>query len=298
VTLAALRVVARQEGLRQPSRMPRPSVGATSAVYPLGRAVLKVPHVGAEAIEAVRVDARVSGVARQAGVRTPKLIAFIEAGGVGDLAVPCALYERVRGRTLARRSASSAAVGAWREVGCDLAKLHTGVVRIGDVAGLRLFRQSPETDPRPWVAELTGRGMLSTRQSRWFERVLDVLAPAALAEVPQCFCHGDVNAANVLVAPVSVGFLGLIDWAGAGWLDPAWDFAGVPLRVVPAMLAAHREVAPMVHDATAEARILWCHLQFALYVLRSQPVVLEEHRRRIDRSVTRARAYLAVTGLV
>lgn len=163
---------------------------------------------------------------------------------------------------------------------------------------MRSFRQSPETDPRPWVAELGDRGMLSTRQSRWFERVLFELAPAALAEVPQCFCHGDVNAANALVGPGSGGFLGLIDWAGAGWLDPAWDFAGVPLRVVPAMLAGHREVAPMAHDATAEERILWCQLQFTLYVLRAQPVVLEEHRRRIDRIVKRAREYLAETGLV
>src|SRR5262249_19074523 len=45
------------------------------------------------------------------------------------------------------------------------------------------------------------------------------------------------------------------------------DFAGVPSRAVPFMLAGHREIAPLDADQTAEARIVWRHLQLALWSL-------------------------------
>ena len=37
------------------------------------------------------------------------------------------------------------------------------------------------------------------------------------------------------------------------------------------MLEGYREVAPLPEDATAEARILWRHLQIALYLLGRPP---------------------------
>jgi aminoglycoside phosphotransferase (APT) family kinase protein len=297
VTLGALRAVAGRHGLRPPAAVPRPWLGATSAVYPLGSAVLKVPHAGPAAVEAVRVDAMVGAAAQAVGVRTPGVLAVVEAGAGDLLPVPYSLHERIRGRPLTRRAGSPAAAGAWREVGRDLARLHAGVPRSGPLAGLRSFAQSPATDPRPWATELEHQGVLTRSEARWLADLLDDLAPAALAAVPPAFCHGDVNAANVLVAPASVRFLALIDWAGAGWLDPAWDFAGVPLRAVPPMLAGHREVAALAHDATAEARIFWCHLQFALHTLRAHPAAPEVHRRRAARLVRRAREFGRATRL-
>jgi hypothetical protein len=41
----------------------------------------------------------------------------------------------------------------------------------------------------------------------------------------------------------------------------------MPLRAVPYALEGHRAVAPLDGDETAEARILWGHLLWALYVL-------------------------------
>ena len=62
-------------------------------------------------------------------------------------------------------------------------------------------------------------------------------------------------------------YAALIDWDAAGWCDPAWDFSGVPPSAALTMLAGHRELAPLVEDETAEARILWSHLQLALFGL-------------------------------
>lgn len=113
--------------------------------------------------------------------------------------------------------------------------------------------------------------MLNQIDAQWLDALIDAIAPPALADLPVVLCHGDVNAANVLVSVGTGRFRALIDWAGAGWLDPAWDFAGVPPDVVPAMLAGHRSVAPLIDDATAEARILWCQIQTRLYPLRAAP---------------------------
>jgi len=49
------------------------------------------------------------------------------------------------------------------------------------------------------------------------------------------------------------------------------DFAGVPLRAVPTMLAGYRELTPLPEDDTAESRILWRHLQISLYLLSRPP---------------------------
>jgi hypothetical protein len=66
-------------------------------------------------------------------------------------------------------------------------------------------------------------------------------------------------------------YLALIDWGACGWGDAAHDFAGIPLRAIPFMLEGYREVAPLPEDDTAEARILWRHLQISLYLLGRPP---------------------------
>ena len=76
---------------------------------------------------------------------------------------------------------------------------------------------------------------------------------------------------NVMVRPDLPTYLALIDWGACGWGDAAHDFAGIPLRAVPFMLEGYREVAPLPEDETAEARILWRHLQISLYLLGRPP---------------------------
>lgn len=291
------RAIAERHGLRGECMLAAPWSGATSCVYPYGDVVIKVPHGDEPSIAAVRTDATVSPVARGLGVRTPRLVAFGETGEV--LAVPYAVYDRVHGEPVPTGLADpSVTAGVWRAVGRDLALVHATAVADDALRGLRVFAQSPDVDPRPWVADLAETGLLDAAQAAWLAGLLDRLAPAALAGERQTLCHGDVNAANVLAASRSGvhGFLALIDWAGAGWLDPAWDFAAVPLRVVPVMLEGHRSAAPLAGDETAEARILWCHLQFALHRLRREPSAATDAE-RARRLLDAARAFARTTGI-
>jgi hygromycin-B 7''-O-kinase len=242
--------------------------GAAGCVYPLGTGiVLKVAHANPDAIACLRTEAVAAPAAHAAGVRTPALLIFDDTREL--LSAPYAVFERVPGVPLGSLALPpEMAANAWHALGQELAKVHAIESATGPLAGLRSFRQSPEVDPRPWVIEFVESGRCATDAADWLIECLDRIAPAALAPLPLCLCHGDINADNVLVDPASLEFLALIDWAGAGWLDPAWDFAGVPLRAVPFMLAGHRAVSPLVDDATAEARILWCHTQFALSIVR------------------------------
>jgi hypothetical protein len=57
----------------------------------------------------------------------------------------------------------------------------------------------------------------------------------------------------------------VVDFAGAGWLDAAWDFVGVPVAAVPSMLEGYRAVDER-QDSLLE-RITWCRLQTAVHRL-------------------------------
>jgi aminoglycoside phosphotransferase (APT) family kinase protein len=262
--------VAARHGLALGAARPAARVGAHSTVYLLPEAALKVAQTGPEAGAAVRRDAAVAPVARAAGVRVPRLLAFDDTGDV--LSAPYAVFERVRGGPLASPRAGREEIGAaWRALGRDLALVHDRADASGapPLAALARFAQSPEVDPRPWAEVAATAGHLGTADSNRLIGLLDRLAPAALAPISPRWGHGDVNAGNVLADPPRRGYLALIDWAGSVWLDPAWDFASAPLAAVPHILAGHRDVAPLPADETAEARILWCRLQHALFGLRN-----------------------------
>jgi aminoglycoside phosphotransferase (APT) family kinase protein len=265
----ALVAIAARHGLAVTGSVPEPWAGATSRVYPLGDVVLKVPFDRPDAIAAVEIDAAMARFARSLGVAVPELIAVDTTREI--VPVPFAVFERMRGGPLDRADRSDAARAAWEAVGGQLAVVHAVTGRDAVPVALREFRQSPEVDPRPWADALLRKARLTGDDARWLRSLLDRLAPAALADVPLALCHGDVNAANVLVAAGTGEFRALIDWAGAGWLDPVWDFAGVPLDVVPWLLAGHRQVAPLPCDDTAEARVLWCQSQTRLHGARNAP---------------------------
>ena len=268
IDLARLCAVAARHGLPLPDALPRPWTGATSRVYPCGDMVIKIPFPEPAAIDAVRIDAHIAPVGRALGVTTPEMIAFDDTLDV--LPVPFSIVRRIRrAEPLDRHRAGET---TWRAVGREIALVHQ--VRDADAVPvpLRSFRQSPEVDPRPWVDELRARVVLTDRDARWLRDLLDALAPHVLTDVPLTLCHGDINAANVMVDTRDGRFRALIDWAGAGWLDPVWDLAGVPFAAVPSLLAGHREVAPLPLDDTAEARVCWCQVQTRLFTARAAPI--------------------------
>ncbi|HEV2091656.1 MAG TPA: aminoglycoside phosphotransferase family protein [Rubrobacter sp.] len=268
VDAEVLREISRRHGLEAAASSPLPEVGVFNRIYPLGDdLVLRVPRDHPAFVAAARKESVAVPAAKEAGVRTPAMISFDDARDL--LPVPYSIFERVPGETLGLLDLDPArAPGAWRDLGRDLARLHSGVPEDGPAAGLELEAMP---DPRPWPDEISSEGYFTSTEARWFSEWLDRLAPAALAPVRRRFLHGDSQATNVMVEAGSLEYLAVLDWGGSGWGDPAWDFAGVPLRVVPSMLEGYGEVAPPDGVETIEARILWRHLQLGLYLLRRDP---------------------------
>ncbi len=263
-----LRSIARRHGLDAHDFSVLPETGVFNAIYLLGGDyILRIPRRHPAFVAAAHKEAIAVPAARDAGVRTPSMLAFDDS--LELLPVPYSIYERVHGETLGLLDRDPAdAPEVWRELGSDLALLHTKVEDGGLIADLEL-EEMP--DPRPWPGELAAEGYFSATEALWLSGWLERLAPAALGPVPRRFLHGDSQATNVLVREGSLDYVAVIDWGGAGWGDPAWDFAGVPLRVVPFMLEGYRKIAPVEDEESAEARILWRHLQLSLYLLRREP---------------------------
>jgi aminoglycoside phosphotransferase (APT) family kinase protein len=246
-----------------------PEIGIFNAIYALGSdLILRIPRDHPAFTNAAHKEALAVPAARAAGVRTPALVAF--DASLDLLPVPYTLYERVHGETLGlldREPGDNPA--AWRELGRDLALLHTHVAAQGPIAEVET---EDLPDPRLWLDQIAQEGYFTPMEARWLHGWLDRLAPAAQATMPRCFLHGDIQTTNMLVRAGSLEYLAIIDWGSSGWGDPAWDFAGVPLRAVPLLLQGYREVAALDSEAAIEARILWRHLQLALLVLRRGPM--------------------------
>jgi aminoglycoside phosphotransferase (APT) family kinase protein len=246
-----------------------PEIGIFNAIYALGDdLILRIPRSHPAFTAAARKEALAAPAARAAGIRTPALIIFDDT--LDLLPVPFTIYERVHGATLGLldREPEDTPDG-WREIGRDLALLHSRVADAGaiaDIAGELL------PDPRLLLDEIAQEGYVTAMEARWLTGWLDRLAAAALAPMPRRFLHGDLQTTNIMVRGDSLAYLALLDWGSAGWGDPAWDFAGVPLRAAPWLLAGHREVTLLDNDETAEARVLWRHLQLALLILRRGPL--------------------------
>lgn len=296
IDLVQLSAITGKHGLTPPHQLPMPWTGAASHVYPVGDMVIKVPFDRPDTIKALTTEAVVAPIMRMLGVQTPEMIAFDDTRDI--LPVPFLVFRRVIDASSLQQLAHNpdSVRDAWVEAGKQIACVH-GIRQGADVPiELRTFRQSPELDPRPWVDELHSKDALATDDTRWLHILLDRLAPFALDDVPIVLCHGDLNAANILVDEHSHRFRAIIDWAGAGWLDAAWDFAAVSLDVVPFLLAGHRSVAPLPLDHTAEARICWCQVQMRLFGVR-QLASPESAREQLDKHIDQLRRFVRTAGI-
>jgi aminoglycoside phosphotransferase (APT) family kinase protein len=265
VSTEVLRAVASRHGLEADGPLVQlPETGIFNAVYLLGEHhVLRIPRDHPKHIEALYREAIAVPAARQAGVRTPELLVFDDTCDL--VSVPYVIYERVHGETLADLEPEPLpAADVWRELGRDLPRLHA--VTAGDLAA-PLPSQLAPPDPRELVESRSRDGWFTSSEARWLLTWLDRLAPMALVSVPSRVLHGDSQATNVMVSPKPLRYVAVIDWGSAGWGDAAEDFAGVPLRAVPFMLQGHRDFTALDDDDSAEARVLWRHLQLGLLTL-------------------------------
>lgn len=262
-----LRPVLSRHGLQSRAVRRLPSVGIFNAIFAVGdEIVLRVPRQHPAFIEAARKEALAVPAARSAGVRTPALLVFDDT--LDLLPVPYSLYERVHGETLELlRAEPEATKEAYRELGRDLAFLHSGVKSTGKVAQLQL-EALPEPDA--WPEELADQGYLGVLDARWLSGWLSYLKQRASAPPTSVFRHGDIQATNVMVGSTGA-YLALLDWGGCGWGDAAHDFAGVALRAVPFMLEGYQETSPLPEDGSFEARVVLRQLNIALFLVRRPP---------------------------
>jgi len=243
-------------------------VGIFNTVYALGDdLILRVPRNHPFFVQTARKELLAVPAVRAAGVRTPAIVAYDDSCEV--VPVPYAVYERVPGESLEAMGCDPEEVAdAWREFGTDLARTHTGIDRTGPLAG---FEPEDVEDAWTLLAGVAVAGNVTTLETRWLEAWLAELAPAAETPLPERFVHGDSQASNVLARRDPLAYEGVIDWGGCGWSSPVRDFAGIPLRAVPHVLAGYRDVAPAEAEKGVEAKVLWRHLQLALYNLRRPP---------------------------
>ena len=265
IPTTTLRAIATRHHLSVDTFAKMPQVGVVNAIYALGADyVLRVPRVHPATVAQARTEAIAAPLARAAGVCTPRLIAFAEADDL--LPVPYLIYERVQGRTLGLLDWEPIAIAPlWRELGRDLALLHA--LKPEDSPAMQLRIEPTGQDPRALAEERASDGWFTNLEMRWLNRWLDRLAETIVTPETQRILHLDVQATNIMIGTESWDYRALIDWSCAGKGDPAFDFFGLPLRAIPFVLEGHRSTAPLDGDDSAEARILWRHLQFALAVL-------------------------------
>ena len=272
LTPESMAAILRRHNLAPSTQITRlPSTGIINTVYAVGTdLVLRLPR--AKYGHYIAREARVVPQARAAGVRTPALIAMDDSLDI--LPVPYSLYERVHAETLGLLDVEpDEAAHAWHELGRDLGRLHAAVAPVPwtERPGAKAYAQRPRKTPHELVdEEASPEGSITPIEARWLQAWFDRLAPLVergkdtrLARL----LHADTQPTNVMVDGKTLEYRALIDWGDARWDDVAVDFVGPPLRAVPHMLAGHREVIPLDDDDTAEARILWAQLRFAVSVL-------------------------------
>jgi len=240
---------------------PVDSIGIINSLYLWGdRYVLRVPRDHPGHVEQARREAHAIPAAIDAGVRTPRLIAFDDTLDI--LPVPFLIVDRVHGR-----NAESLGVvppqprQAWRRLGADVARLHLST------------RPPPpgqpwpdeSRDPRELVELRAQDGWVSSLEVRRFQAWLDLLAPL-VAPSPPVFVHGDLQMSNVILDQATGEYRALIDWGGARGGNAADDFSVVPLGAVGPMLDGYRELVP-AEPVVTEASILWRRFQLVLRYL-------------------------------
>ncbi|ADB30041.1 aminoglycoside phosphotransferase [Kribbella flavida DSM 17836] len=231
-----------------------------------GELILRMPREERFAAD-LRKEVGVVPLARQAGVRTPAIVAEGVVHGAGGPSTPYVVTERVEGNDLAD---GAAGIEVWGELGRQIALLHATARQ--PIAGV------PEdgSDRSTAVGELVERGYLDAGTADWLERWLDELSSRFDLNAPQVLLHGDLGRQNVMVR--AGRFQALIDWGDAAWGPRAMEFAKLRLQEVAQLLPSYRSAAAVrCETGELEAEVLWFHLAWGVANLKGPPRPGQRH---------------------
>ena len=247
---------------------PLPSTGLANRVYATRGVVLRVATDHPEAIVDARTESVAAPAARDAGVRTPRIIAFDDSRTLVDR--PFSLWERVHGETLGLADLNRRPLAdAWSQVGRELARLHLRVCECPDPNGY-LDQPGRNMDLDSLLRPLVDTGRASDETVEAVERLGRDLEPHVSTRVKARFVHNDVHAMNVMCSKAGE-LLAILDWGDAGWGDPTLDFAAIPLAWIPVALQGYESESPGLLGDCPEARFVWDKLAGGLEDIRDTP---------------------------
>ena len=232
-----------------------PATGVANFIYATDDVVLRIATLHPDGVSDARTESVASPVTLAAGIRTPRLFAFDDSRELIDR--PYTLWQRLHLDTLGLLEDESAIERGWRGVGAQLAILHRAVTACPDPDG---WLDTPGFDtPHASLERALAAGTVDSATagwlSTWLWRLDSTIPPAG----PDRFLHGDLYAMNVMCRP-NGDEATLIDWGDAGWGEPAFDFADIPPRFLPAVLAAYEAGGGTPRGAGLEGRILWVQI--------------------------------------
>lgn len=268
---AQLRGIVERAGLRVDTIEPMHSTGVVHALWALDdRYVLRVPKNEAMCLGDLHAEVAAIPVARDVGVRTPRLVAFDPSGEIVD--VPYVIVERVHGVDLASLAEDDPRLpGLYRQLGRQLAMLHTAPIPPPHP----WFRNPEPTDVEPLLDQVIAAGLLGRTQAARLLAMVEDFDRAMVEDLgnepPRLgFLHGDIKLDNLMVD--MQGDLVLIDWGDAGIGDPALEFQSLPIAVVETVLADYLPLAGR-DDPTLERRIRRELIARAVADLRRAPLL-------------------------
>jgi len=240
---------------------PLRATGVANRIDATQTVVLRVATDHPDAVADALTDSIAAPVARDAGILTPRLIAFDGSRELIDR--PFSLWERIHGETLGSVDLTpEQREGLWRAVGRELAQLHNRVLSCPDPKGY-LDRPERELNLGPPLKRAADAGRISRSVTRATERLMDELRPHVAVGAEVRFLHNDVHEMNVMGSSGGA-LLAIIDRGDAGWGDPTLDFAGIPLDAIPCALGGYGSHNSKQLGDCPKTRFIWDRVHIAL----------------------------------
>jgi aminoglycoside phosphotransferase (APT) family kinase protein len=264
---------------------PLEATGIANRIYATHDVVLRVATDHHDAIVDALTESIAAPAAREAGILTPRLIAFDNSRKLVDR--PFSLWERVHGQTLGLLSVpSKIREHIWREVGQQIARLHDQVKSCPDPNGY-LDKPQREMTLGLLLGRFAASGHAGADLVREIEQLMLDLTPFVSPDSGSSrFLHNDLHESNIMCSSQGE-LLALIDRGDAGWGDPTLDFAAIPFAFIPAALEGYGPTERL--GDYPEALIIWDHLQNAVDDAiedRQCGVPIAEYCRFLDRTRT------------